>query len=131
VVILTTCELILGVVYLSEGVGLLGLTGLGAAFAFGGFLFVALLLLQGLFSLLVMNGAWKGQSLAWTLGIALSIIGLIFSVFNVLIDFLVPIDLITIGVNALILYTLTLTRTQEYFGVQIGLKTPISPASQS
>ena len=83
---------------------------------FGGFLeMIALvaaivLLIFGLISLLLAYGLWTGKGWAWTLTFIFSIIGILLGLVSL------PFGIITIFIDALILYYLTRSHVKAFFG---------------
>ena len=58
----------------------------------------------------VAYGYWSGRGWAWTLGIALAVLGIIFGVLSL------PIGLLDVIVNAVIIYLLMRRDVKEYLG---------------
>lgn len=73
-------------------------------------IFAIILLIFGLISFLLAYGLWIGKGWAWTLAFIFSIIGILLGLASL------PGGIITILINALILYYLTRPYVKEFFG---------------
>jgi hypothetical protein len=119
VTILAILEIIVGLVSFFGGLGavilggvlggLIGGTG-GVAALIGGVVIGGILVIIGLVSFVIAYGFWKGSGWAWILGLIFAVIGLIMGLISL------PSGIITILMEALILYYLTRPHVKEFFG---------------
>ncbi len=99
------------------GVGSLAAAGTGTAAYFGlGAVFGILLLASGIASLVFAYGAWNLRPWAWTLGVALQVLGLVLAVVTILGGADITSQIIGIVINAIILYYLFQPNIKSAFG---------------
>jgi len=110
VTIIAVLAAIGGVLSILAGIALVGLGAMGGALggAGGGFLFLGgaifgvVLLAIGALDLVAAYGAWNLKKWAWTLLVALSVIGIVLA--------LQPLNIIGIAINGVIIYYLFTTK---------------------
>jgi len=79
----------------------------------------------GILGFVIAYGFWNGKGWAWTMGIILAIIGIIFSVIYL------PMGIISIIIEAVVIYYLTRPHVKEFFGkgVLVPPPTPLTGPS--
>lgn len=117
VTVLAILEIIGGLILMGTGIIFFGAAGMVGVVPFAGWafawMFIAVaivLVILGLFAFVIAYGLWTGKGWAWTLALVLSIIGIIIGIFSL------PGGIITIIINAIIIYYLTRPHVKAFFG---------------
>lgn len=91
----------------------------GAAFAVLAWVIAGILAVIGIISLVIAYGLWTGKGWAWLLALIFAIIGLIIGIFSL--------NIITIVIDAVILYYLTRPHVKAFFGKAPPPRAPPPP----
>jgi multisubunit Na+/H+ antiporter MnhG subunit len=123
VTILAVLQVLGGLIFFGLGVllmavaGLIGLAGLTDTTVFPAFIGSAIIgiigiimLVIGILGFAVAYGYWNGLGWSWTLGVAITVIGVIISIPSL------PQGIIGLAIEALIIYYLTRSNVKSWFG---------------